>query len=69
MRHSALQALSDQGLMNSRIQKSLHEDVLPWLFNRVDEYLVDYKEVVGTAFSTIEMGVRGSQFAHGKKID
>jgi hypothetical protein len=55
--------------MNSQIQKSLHEDVLPWLFNRVNEFLVDNNSVRTNSYTSIEMGLRGSQFAHGKKID
>ena len=54
LRPETLQTLSDQGLMNSQITKSLHEDVLPWLFDRVDEFLVDDLAVVSNAFSSIE---------------
>jgi hypothetical protein len=55
--------------MCSTIQKSLHEDVLPWLFNRVDEFMVDNNSVITNSYASIEMGLRGSQFAHGTKID
>ncbi len=55
--------------MHARIQKSLHEDVLPWLFSRVDEFLVDDAQVVQNSYQAIERGIRNSQFEHGKKID
>ena len=55
--------------MNAQIQKSLHEDVLPWLFTRVDEFLLDDSQVVKNAFEVIEQGVCNTQFEHGKKID
>lgn len=69
MREAALQQLHDQGLLTSQIEKSLYEDVLPWLYEKVDEFLADSQDVTTTAFTMIETGIRGAQTAHGVTLE
>jgi hypothetical protein len=55
--------------MHPKIQTDLHEDVLPWLMHRVEEFIVGNESIMQHSFRGIELGIRQSQFEHGDKLE
>lgn len=68
-RFNSLSHLGDMGLLNSQLDSALHEDVLPWLFNHVEEFIAEDKSIVFNAYEVAEMGIRGCQHKHANKLD
>lgn len=64
LRHDALRHLADIGMVTSKLERTLHEDVLPWLFERVDDFLLDDAVKIKNTFEMIEHGIRASQYSH-----
>lgn len=46
-------------MQSSTLERSIHENVLPWIFDRVDEFLVDDASIMNNTFEMVERGVRG----------
>jgi hypothetical protein len=55
-------------MVTSKLECSLHEDVLPWLFARVDDILLDDALKIQNTFEMVEHGIRAPQYSHHKKL-
>lgn len=56
------------GMVTSKLERSLHEDVLPWLFEQVEEFLLDDACKIKNTFEMIEHGIRAPQYGHHKTL-
>lgn len=68
-RFNSLRHLSDMGLLNSQLDTCLAEDVLPWLFAHVEEFIDEDKSVTNNTYEVAEMGIRGCQHKHAKTLE
>ncbi len=55
-------------LMTSKLNSQLQEDVLPWLFSKVDMFLEDDEFVSQNTFDAIEAGIHLKQQQHLAKL-
>ena len=57
LRENAIQTLADMSMMEPKIECDLHEDVLPWLKEKIAKFTEDDSQAVEMATSIIETGI------------
>jgi len=57
LRDDSIKSLQDNGLMLKPIESVLHMNVMPWLFERVDEFLHNDDSVVQHSKELLHEGV------------
>lgn len=57
LRENAMQTLADMSMMEPKIECDLHEDVLPWLKEKIAKFTEDDNQAVEMANAIIENGI------------
>ena len=64
LRENAIQHLADLGLMNTKTECDLYQDVLPWLMAKRNEFMASQEAQVEVAGCIIEEGLQGTKKMH-----
>ena len=68
IRENAIQTLVDMKMMEPKIESDLHEDVLPWLKQKIGKFEQDDGEAEKLAVSIIESGILQAQLNHATTL-
>lgn len=56
-------------LMTSKLNSQLQEDVLPWLFSKVDQFLEDEDFIAQNTFEIVETGIHTQKHKHLARLE
>ena len=68
IRENAIQTLVDMKMMEPKIESDLHEDVLPWLRQKIGKFEKDDGQAEQLAVSIIESGILQAQLNHATTL-
>ena len=68
IRENAIQTLVDMKMMEPKIESDLHEDVLPWLRQKIGKFEQDDGQAEKLAVSIIESGIMQAQLNHATTL-
>jgi hypothetical protein len=68
IRENAINALKDQGILVAPLNKVMEEDVMPWLLDKIDEFIKDDDDIFTNASQILNTGVDGSVDEHHKTL-
>lgn len=68
LRPNTLKLLKDQGALREQLYVNLHENVMPWLLDKMKDFLVDDQYIQGNLSEVVLDGYNFSQKIHSKTI-
>ena len=68
IRENAINALKDQGILVAPLNKVMEEDVMPWLLDKIDEFIQDEEHIEKNASQILNLGVDEGVDEHHKTL-
>ena len=68
LKENALSTLASMNMLTGKMERSMEEQVLPWLMEQREQFVEDRKDAVTVTDELIELGIKGAADRHAKTI-